>query len=429
MFFHPVETGKNIKALDCHAWLPRISNQSSSYGKRVSIMKLSSFMPLAASTHALVLPDGGGPFAVRTFVETLTDTSRLDRFAPPDSPHLRRLLISTYLPVDSSKKSCQIHAVPYMTPLVAQDYTNQANDLGAGLPNDTFASLQMNVCKTPRPDIHYKEHKHHDTPLLLFSTGLGTSRLSYGAMARSISSHGYAVVTIDHPYDASIVEYPDGSVIRASNFSEYPDDISLLLALNEERAKDVSFVLDQLQAAHKRPPPLRDFADKIDFKKIAMYGHSLGGSTAANVVVSDRRILGGLNLDGAIRGINYTKEHMPEKPFLNVGQPSHRNSDPTWAEIANAWRGPYAQLEVSNTTHLTFMDLAIIAAAFDYTPSTAPSLVKVLGTIDWSKVQDILTTLVVSFAELVFEGKTSQILRGQDQEFPEVTLVKDGLDR
>lgn len=41
----------------------------------------------------------------------------------------------------------------------------------------------------------------------------------YSTSAGDLASQGYVVITVDHPYDAAIVEFPDGSVVRGANFS------------------------------------------------------------------------------------------------------------------------------------------------------------------------------------------------------------------
>jgi hypothetical protein len=35
----------------------------------------------------------------------------------------------------------------------------------------------------------------------------------YNAMAMTLASHGYIVLTVDHSYDAAIIEFPDGTSV------------------------------------------------------------------------------------------------------------------------------------------------------------------------------------------------------------------------
>lgn len=58
-------------------------------------------------------------------------------------------------------------------------------------------------------------------PVILFSPGAGTPRFYYGALAQSLASSGYAVVTTDHRYDADVVEFPDGILGFNANIWTY----------------------------------------------------------------------------------------------------------------------------------------------------------------------------------------------------------------
>lgn len=67
-------------------------------------------------------------------------------------------------------------------------------------------------------------------PVVIVSPGHTVSRLLYSAQARALASHGYIVITVDHPYDPWIVEFPDGTEIPGFNFSS---DISVTERLVE----------------------------------------------------------------------------------------------------------------------------------------------------------------------------------------------------
>lgn len=185
----------------------------------------------ALATQAILVAPPSGPYAVSMSTQSLTDESRLDPFAPLDNPHLRRVMISTFLPVDEARTPCGgRERVPYMTPLVAEAY----DELGAalGLANETFSSLELELC-VPRAQ-SCRRRTSTSFPLVLFSPGWGNPRLLYGAMAREVASYGFAVVTIDHPYDPSFVEFPDGEVYRALDLN--PDNTTQLEFLVQVRS-------------------------------------------------------------------------------------------------------------------------------------------------------------------------------------------------
>lgn len=73
-----------------------------------------------------------------------TDTSRADPLDPKGKSKSRRLLVSVYLPVDTSRRSCPTVTVPYMTPPVSAPYRQQAAQFS--LPNTLYDEFQMEFC-------------------------------------------------------------------------------------------------------------------------------------------------------------------------------------------------------------------------------------------------------------------------------------------
>ncbi|KAI1867943.1 uncharacterized protein JN550_006750 [Neoarthrinium moseri] len=383
-----------------------------------------TYLLFVASAYAVLLPNATGPYSVGVSVHTLTDATRMDPYAPDDKPHERKVLISAFVPLNSTTTPCVSRSTLYMTPLVARDYDTLA--ASAGLSNETFTSLRMQLCDIPRGKSCFNGHGQRpdiskpSRPLLLFSPGFGQSRLLYGAMARSLASEGYVVITVDHPYDASVVEFPDGSFTRAANIST--DDIAALEMVIQVRASDISFVIDQLQNVTALRQSIDHSAVRIDFDRIIMYGHSLGGAAAAATMLSDKRIRGGVNLDG--RFFSPVKELGLERPFLDIGRPNHRSDDPTWDEFQQSMRAQSIELAIAGTTHSSFTDYPLIVSALGLTETAKKSLEDFLGTGQWDRVGDIIKRLVVAFDDLVFEHKTPKILQGADTKFPEVELVR-----
>lgn len=169
------------------------------------------------SVLAILVPGPTGPYSVALKTLPLTDPSRIDPYYSPDTQ--RRILLSAFLPVPEveARKICDKKTVPYMSPAVAKAYGKQAAE--AGLPNTTFQMFNLESCKLKK-QCKTGQHDRHSFPLILFSPGLGISRELFGARARSLASHGYAVVTVDHPYDANVVEFPDGTIISAANIDD-----------------------------------------------------------------------------------------------------------------------------------------------------------------------------------------------------------------
>ena len=162
--------------------------------------------------NAIELPEPNGPYSVAVRTHAMIDKHRIDPYDPKRGH--RNVLASIFWPVASS--SCSATTVPYMTPAVAKLYGQKAQSMG--LSNETFAAFEYSVC-TP-PDTLQGCGSKKRFPLVIFSPGAGNSRLLYSNMARSFASFGNVVVLTDHPYDADIVEFPDGKTIMTGNIPE-----------------------------------------------------------------------------------------------------------------------------------------------------------------------------------------------------------------
>ena len=132
-------------------------------------------------------------------------------------------------------------------------------------------------------------------PLLVFSPGFGESCLTYSAMLEDLASHGYVVAAIDHPYDASCVVFPDGRSVpfEHESWDAAQKKTGGMMAYYASRievwASDTRFVLDQVIREQARSEPNAPFAGRIDLKRIGVFGHSVGGMTAARASELDGR--------------------------------------------------------------------------------------------------------------------------------------------
>jgi predicted dienelactone hydrolase len=104
-------------------------------------------------------------------------------------------------------------------------------------------------------------------PLIVLSHGTGGSALMLGWLGSVLASHGYIAAAVNHPGNNALEPY------TASGF-----------ALWWERAKDLSEVIDHLLADP-------EFGVRIDSKRIAAAGFSLGGYTMIEIAggITDRR--------------------------------------------------------------------------------------------------------------------------------------------
>lgn len=173
-------------------------------------MHLLALPLLLGAAQALLVPPPPGPYSVAVKNIELVDPSRTEPFATGANAK-RRFMASAYLPVDA-RYECEAQVVPYMPALTASVFAKAAESLG--VPQDMLAKFEMEFCDISTVRLDVKVEKK-EFPVAVFSPGFGGTRLIYGALARSLASLGYIVITVDHTYEALVVEFPDGSVAYA----------------------------------------------------------------------------------------------------------------------------------------------------------------------------------------------------------------------
>ncbi|KAJ3549172.1 hypothetical protein NM208_g646 [Fusarium decemcellulare] len=374
------------------------------------------FLSLLHLGSAVLLPKPSGPYSVALRIHSMTDHHRIDPYAP--NHQKRRILTSIFWPVDVN--SCESKRVHYMPPATAEAYGRQAASMG--LSNDTFKSIEMEVCRVSTPSACKDQgNQKAKFPVAIFSPGSGNSRLIHNAMARSLASYGHVVVLIDHPYDAAIVEFPDGTIIPGADI---PEDTENLQKATQVRSEDISFVISQIQKIEFQGKVFNGLPGNIDTKTIFALGHSMGGASAAAAMLTDSRILGGMNLDGRLFDPVLTKGF--KKPFMQLGRPDHRSQDATWVKFWKILTGPKIELEVAGTVHGSFHDLAFVLKALGLPKEVMKQTVPLFGSIDGQAMQQLVSETVSAFITYTLGGKKDTLLKAVEKH-EELSIVKGQL--
>ncbi|GGY55434.1 alpha/beta hydrolase family protein [Pseudoduganella albidiflava] len=145
-------------------------------------------------------------------------------------------------------------------------------------------------------------------PVLLFSPGLGANAQAYAGLTEDLASHGYVVVTINHPFVSGPTPLPDGRIVRYEEVAEEWEDEEAAEAAHWVRSNarlavtmaDEKSVLDWLARQNATRGALLD--GRLDMGRIGAFGHSFGGATALQVQRTDERVKAAVNLDGTVYG-------------------------------------------------------------------------------------------------------------------------------
>lgn len=191
------------------------------------------------------------------------------------------------------------------------------------------------------------------------------------------------------------------------------------------RAADASFIIDQLHNSSVLRKLTDGYPGRVDLNKLTLYGHSLGGATAATAMLSDSRILGGMNLDGHHFGPVVQKGL--DRPFILTGVPGHdAMPGSNWPELYDNLRSSKMDLAIANTTHLSFTDSRLLLTAIDVPDAAKQALDAVLGTVEGRRLEDIMLGILTGFLDLVLKGRAGG-LRNIAKDYGEVTVVKSRL--
>lgn len=345
-----------------------------------------------AADGAVALPALPGDYQVGTVTRVLTDHHRRDPFAP--SPQDRSVPVQLWYPATDADRS---PPAPYMTPALAAFEEN-----ASGLPAGTLGSIRTRARLGAWP-----RRAPGGWPVVLFSPGSSASRSLYTTMVEDLASQGFVVVAMDHPYDPDAVEFPDGRLVLRN---QPPDSDETNAAAVAVRVDDTRFVLDELTMLDGR------LRGTMDLHRVGMFGHSMGGATAAAAMRVDPRLAAGVDLDGTLYGPVVGAGL--SRPFLLMSSAGHdRSNDATWATFWSHLTGWRRDLKMAGAGHVTYSDIAPLSGPLHLTDVFPPEL---MGTIDGDRAVDIEQTYLTAYFDRFLRHTTGSLLDGPGPRYPEV---------
>lgn len=182
--------------------------------------------------------------------------------------------------------------------------------------------------------------------------------------------------------------------------------------------------MNQLHNRTITSPLLSNFPGTIDLRKIAAFGHSMGGASVASLLRVDHRVLGGVNLDGPI--IEPTKSLGLSKPFVLAGSSDATAIAAGWDQLWPKLRGPRMELRVNGTMHRSFTDGPLLMASLPIPDPIKKLLGGQLGSIEPRRIEGIINSIVISLLDLAF-NKSALPLGTISEKFPEIRVTRSKL--
>ncbi len=395
--------------------------------KKQTFLIILIILSFGISVSAQSLPKPTGSYQIGTTVLHLVDKTRMSLIVG-NPGKIRELMVQAWYPSDSSvkenTKATYLTNPAIMKVFLDEQYNFQSQSVIEGLKNvSTSAVLNAPVSKG---QIKF--------PLLICSPGLGEPRSNYTALAQDLASHGYIVITVDHPY-GGITILPDGRILT-TNDDPRGGDPEGAAAVTEEWAKDASFIVNQLSSPAKSDSKLvREIGKKIDFQKVGMLGHSLGGAAALEACRADSRFKACADLDGSPFG--KIKEAGVQRPTLVMrNNPVYSDEDlakrgrtrEQWEEMGREGKKNWDSI-LPKDKEVPLYSIKIVGAghmSFSDAPFTMPDTITRFGgrIIDADLSFRIISGYTVDFFNKYLKKEGTEFLDKANPAFSEAIIEK-----
>ena len=274
-------------------------------------------------------------------------------------------------------------------------------------------------------------------PLVVFSHGAFGYYQSNVSTYMELASHGYVVVSIEHPYHSFFTKDTDGkiiivdsgfmnSVMTTGQEGTEEEIFEVAQEWMKIRTGDMNFALDELiKGADENDTGDYWFADAIakadtlkvlgmtDTERIGLMGHSMGGATSVEVGKERDDIDAVIDIDGTMLGSitgaedgKFIVEDMEYKVPVFEIENMNAHKEAIEAEQTGY---PYPNNMIRKNADVYYGTYFEGALHMDYTdlPMFSPFLGKMLGSgdVDNAYVMNTVNSLAVSFFDCYLKGE------------------------
>ncbi len=345
-----------------------------------------------AENRVTAVPSPTGPSKVGTQVIDLVDANRSDPYLANGAK--RELLVRFWYPA-AVAQHCD--PAPYTSSGV-WNYLAQLEKVPA-------PQVKTNSCQ----DAAVASGAH---PVVVFTHGYTGTFTDYTFLFEDLASRGYVVASVNHTFEATAVEFPDGRLVKSVVGSHVGntwqlDDQTTSLAV-ATRLGDLQFVLDELQRQNTRTGPL---AGRLDMSQVAVAGHSLGGMTALLSLKLDPRFGAAISIDGVTPGALFGATGKPVLMLFAGRDAWDQGTCHLWSGL----HGPRLALNFKGSEHLTPSDAVWLAKGAIQT-----------GTVGMESTVAAIRNYIAAFLDTNLRGNpTDPLLKGEASDDHDVEITTE----
>ncbi len=249
-------------------------------------------------------------------------------------------------------------------------------------------------------------------PVVVFSHGYTGTYTDYTFIFEDLASRGYIVASVDHTYEATAVEFPDGRFVESVPGSHLGNitgnnerDLAFAVSVRLDDLRFVANELERLNAA-----PAGPFTDKLDTSRVAVAGHSLGGLTAILSAEREPRFKAGIILDGVVAPETSAGAIVTPMLLLAAGREGWSDAECLlWSEI----HGARFAVNLRGTEHLTPSDLIWLTKGVIKTGKMGPE-----------KTIAAIRDYIAAFLDASLRGQPlNPLLSGSSAHYPDAAVT------
>jgi dienelactone hydrolase len=391
----------------------------------LSFLGVGSLLGLLWLEHRteITLPTPTGPFAVGRAIYDWTDDANLDTLAPVPGTK-RELLVWIWYPSAAGQSAAMDDYVPAQMRAAAGPATGPMRFV-------TRDASKVHGHCTRDSDVSPQQRSY---PVVIMRAGASAGIVGYSTLAEDLASHGYVVVGFDAPYRTGLVVFPDGRVIGRT-----PENNPELCAEKEQAQQagcmnklltawtaDIAFVLDRLERLNSSDVSGK-FTGRLDMTRVGVFGHSLGGATAAQFCHDDSRCKAGIDVDGQPFGS--VVQAGLHQPFMFLLSDHGNSSDPVSRQIEANIQSIYDRLPpderlriaIRGANHFLFSDDGALLKSHILLRTLR--MLGIVG-IDGRRQLAVTAYCVHSFFDAYLKGASVSRLNLSSPLYPEIQVLE-----